>query len=185
MIIIDDRDDVRNYLKNIKEAKIKISLHREPIKNHVREVVSDDYSIIYTFNKYNEFKEKDFITLLAKNTTKNILEEGKLENNVVPVEMYALETIWAQIGHRLKFMEEEQIPFVLYNINNQMIDILKKLPHLPYAKKLNLTLDEVMKFAEENYLSYNRSTFLCHDDKLEKDVIRKKKITRLKLLIKN
>lgn len=151
---IADTGDIQWYLKDVKSAEIFLNIDRTPIIGHETDGTTDDYFLEYLFDKDRMIKEY-FIELRTKNTTNQPLVKGKLEKNVYPIQKNALEEVWIQIGHRLNFMDKKEISYSLY-IDQEMVDLKKKLPELPYSIKTNLTLAEVMTFAKKNFIVYER-----------------------------
>lgn len=173
---IADTDDVRRYLKGVKSVEMFLNIKRTPIIGDPTAGTTDDYFLDYLLDKEDIIKEY-FIDLRTENTTNQPLIKDKLEKNVYPVQKKALEEVWAQIGHRLNFMDEREIKSSLYVLDKELVDLNKKLPELPYSIKINLTLAEVMSFAKENFMDYERFKFIWDNSRVMGKILEELKLT--------
>ena len=147
---LKESEDIRSYFKSVKEADLFLNLNRTPIISDPLLGTTDEYGLIYSLNKQYQIYEP-FFELRTKNNTNKVLEKGKIESNVYPIQNDALKRLWAQIGHRLSFLNEREIPFEFYYPAKSKVDLEKILPQLPYSIKTELTLAEVMKYAKDNF----------------------------------
>ena len=167
---LKESEDIRSYLKSVKETDLFLNLNRTPIISDPLLGTTDEYGLIYSLNKQYQICEP-FFELRTKNNTNKVLEKGKIESNVYPIQNDALKRLWAQIGHRLSFLNEREIPFEFYYPAKSKVDLEKILPQLPYSIKTELTLAEVMKYAKDNFIDYIRYDSAWRDDvKMPKEV---------------
>ena len=160
---LKESEDIRSYFKSVKETDLFLNLNRTPIISDPLLGTTDEYGLIYSLNKQYQIYEP-FFELRTKNNTNKLLEKGKIESNVYPIQNDALKRIWAQIGHRLSFLNERKIPFDFYYPVEKKVDLEKILPQLPYSLTTELTLTEVMKYARDNFIDYIRYDSAWHDD---------------------
>ena len=175
----DNSEDVRKSLDLLNDKDITVSLHinRTPMEFEPSIGTVDDLILIY-LAKTCIFHE-NFAQIWTKNTTHKPLKKGILEHNVYPTENNAIEKIWAQIGYRIDFIKDRGLNLSFY-LEKEKTDLTKKLPQLPYAVEQDFTLDEIMQFAEKEYLGYCKFIRLLNDDGHEAGIM--KGLTKLKLV---
>ena len=124
---LKESEDIRSYFKSVKETDLFLNLNRTPIISDPLLGTTDEYGLIYSLNKQYQICEP-FFELRTKNNTNKVLERGKIESNVYPIQNDALKRLWAQIGHRLGFLNERKIPFDFYYPVENKVDLEKILP---------------------------------------------------------
>lgn len=158
---IDKSDDIRNYINNFKNnTTIRLFLERTPFELDPTEGAVDEYYVLYNSNGTN-LSEK-FFSLKVKNITDKTLIKGIIEPNVDPVTEYGIEKIWAQLGHRINFINTLGIKNQIF-YENQEIFFEKKLPKLHYNTKIDYNLLDIINLAKEKFWDYKRCTHLWEE----------------------